>query len=393
VIIPLTSNNFLLLLAADHFKSDNLVSLRLFKINAKYMARVAIAMSGGVDSSVAAALLKNKGYEVIGLHMKLYRGPENEILNKSCCSIDETLDARLACHRLGIPFYALDYQQEFRETVINYFIESYSSGNTPNPCVMCNKKIKSSLLLEKATDLDCEYLATGHYARICSNPDTGSKQLSRPQDLSKDQTYFLHGIPSGDLPRLMFPLSELTKTEVRKIAKNLKLSTADKPDSQEVCFVPKDYRKFLKNELNETPLPGAFTSISGEVLGEHKGLPFYTIGQRRGLGINDASPYYVVKIDKKQNRIVLGKEDDLYSKTISVSSVNWVSISVPETPINASVKLRSAHNGATATLNPLTGNKVLLELKNPERAVTPGQAAVFYQDDILLGGGKIDYSN
>ena len=242
------------------------------------MARVAIAISGGVDSSVAAALLKDKGFEVIGLHMKLYRGPENDIRNKSCCSIDETLDARLACHRLGIPFYAIDYQQEFRETVINYFIEGYSSGNTPNPCVMCNKKIKSSLLLEKATELDCEHLATGHYARISSNPYTGSTQLSRPQDLSKDQTYFLHGIPSGDLSRLMFPLSELTKTEVRKIARKLKLSTADKPDSQEVCFVPKDYREFLKNEMNETPLPGEFTSISGEVLGEHKGIPFYTIG-------------------------------------------------------------------------------------------------------------------
>ena len=357
------------------------------------MARVAIAMSGGVDSSVAAALLKDKGYEVIGLHMKLYRGPENEIRNKSCCSIDETLDARLACHRLGIPFYALDYQQEFRETVINYFIEGYSSGNTPNPCVMCNKKIKSSLLLKKAAELDCEHLATGHYARICSNPDTGSTQLSRPQDLRKDQTYFLHGIPSGDLPRLMFPLSELTKTEVRKIARKLKLSTADKPDSQEVCFVPKDYRKFLKNELNETPLPGEFTSISGEVLGEHQGLPFYTIGQRRGLGLSDTTPYYVVKIDKEHNRIVLGKEDDLYSKTISVSSVNWVSISAPETPLSASVKLRSAHHGAIATLIPESGNKVRLELENPERAVTPGQAAVFYQKNILLGGGWIDSSN
>ena len=357
------------------------------------MARVAIAISGGVDSSVAAALLKDKGFEVIGLHMKLYRGPENDIRNKSCCSIDETLDARLACHRLGIPFYAIDYQQEFRETVINYFIEGYSSGNTPNPCVMCNKKIKSSLLLKKATELDCEHLATGHYARISSNPYTGKTQLSRPQDLSKDQTYFLHGIPPEDLPRLMFPLSELTKTEVRKIARKLKLSAANKPDSQEVCFVPKDYREFLKNEMNETPLPGEFKSMSGEVLGEHKGIPFYTIGQRKGLGINDTTPYYVVKIDKENNRIILGKENDLYSKTIFVSSVNWVSISAPATSISTFVKLRYAHHGANATLIPESRNKVRLELENPERAVTPGQAAVFYQDNILLGGGKIDFSN
>ena len=191
----------------------------------------------------------------------------------------------------------------------------------------------------------------------------------------------------------MFPLSELTKTEVRKIARKLKLSTANKPDSQEVCFVPKDYRKFLKDELNETPLSGELTSISGEVLGEHKGLPFYTIGQRRGLGINDTTPYYVVKIDKEHNKIVLGKEDDLYSKTIFVSSVNWVSISAPVSPIITSVKLRSAHHGAIATLIPGSGNNVRLELENPERAVTPGQSAVFYQNDILLGGGKIDYSN
>ena len=357
------------------------------------MARVAIAISGGVDSSVAAALLKDKGFEVIGLHMKLYRGPENDIRNKSCCSIDETLDARLACHRLGIPFYAIDYQQEFRETVINYFIEGYSSGNTPNPCVMCNKKIKSSLLLKKATELDCEHLATGHYARISSNPYTGNTQLSRPQDLSKDQTYFLHGIPSEDLNRLMFPLSEITKTEVRKIARKLRLSAANKPDSQEVCFVPKDYREFLKNEMNETPLPGEFTSISGEVLGEHKGIPFYTIGQRKGLGINDTTPYYVVKIDKENNRIILGKENDLYSKTIYVSSVNWVSISAPATSISAFVKLRYAHHGANATLIPESRNKVRLELENSERAVTPGQAAVFYQDNILLGGGMIDFLN
>ena len=356
------------------------------------MARVAIAMSGGVDSSVAAALLRKQGHDVIGLHMKLYRGPENEIRNKSCCSIDETIEARLACHRLDIPFYALDYQQEFRETVIDYFIEEYSNGKTPNPCVMCNKKIKSPLLLKKANDLECDYLATGHYAKVSFNPDTGRVQLSRPQDLRKDQTYFLHGILSTELKQLMFPLADLIKPEVRKIAKKLKLASANKPDSQEVCFVPKDYRTFLKNEMHEIPFPGEFVSVSGEVLGEHHGLPFYTIGQRKGLGLSDSTPYYVVKIDKDKNSIVLGKEEDLYSQTVSVSNVNWVSISAPEKPLKVSVKLRYAHHGSFATVFSESETKIRLVLDSPERAVTPGQAAVFYQDDILLGGGKIESS-
>ncbi len=356
------------------------------------MARVAMAMSGGVDSSVAAALLKEHGHEVIGLHMKLYHGPENESRQKSCCSLDEAIDARSACHRLDIPFYVIDYQKEFRETVIDYFINEYSNGQTPNPCVMCNKKIKSDLLLKKVDELDCDFLATGHYARVYNNPENGRPQLARPQDLRKDQTYFLHGIPAHELPRLMFPLAEIIKPEVRKIAGKLNLSAAKKPDSQEICFVPKDYRTFLKQEMKAAPVPGEFISVSGDVLGEHAGLPFYTIGQRRGLGLSDTTPYYVVKIDKAQNRVVLGKEDDLYSQTIHVSSVNWVSIQAPEKPTRVSAKLRYAHQGASATVFPASGNKVRVKFDSPERSITPGQAAVFYQDDILLGGGRIENS-
>jgi len=272
------------------------------------MARVAMAMSGGVDSSVAAALLKEQGHEVIGLHMKLYHGPENESRQKSCCSLDEAIDARSACHRLDIPFYVLDYQKEFRETVIDYFINEYSNGQTPNPCVMCNKKIKSDLLLKKVDELDCEFLATGHYARVYNNPENGRPQLARPQDLRKDQTYFLHGIPADELPRLMFPLAEIIKPEVRKIAGKLNLSAAKKPDSQEICFVPKDYRTFLKQEMKTAPVPGEFISLSGDVLGEHAGLPFYTIGQRRGLGLSDTTPYYVVKIDKDKTELCWAKK-------------------------------------------------------------------------------------
>ncbi len=354
------------------------------------MARVAMAMSGGVDSSVAAVLLKEQGHEVIGLHMKLYHGPENETRPKSCCSLDEAIDARAACHRLNIPFYVLDCQKEFRDSVINYFVEEYSRGNTPNPCVMCNKEIKSNLLLKKVDELDCDYLATGHYAKIRFNPLIRRQQLIRPQDLRKDQTYFLHSIPGDDLHRLMFPLADIIKPEVRKIAGKLNLSAANKPDSQEICFVPKDYRNFLKQELNEVPEHGEFISVSGEVLGEHLGLPFYTIGQRRGLGLSDSTPYYVVKIDKVKNRIVLGKEEDLYSKTIFVSGVNWLSISPPKEKLHVTAKLRYSHQGVTASVFPESDNKVRLELDVPERAVTPGQAAVFYQDEILLGGGWIN---
>ena len=354
------------------------------------MARVAMAMSGGVDSSVAAVLLKEQGHEVIGLHMKLYHGPENETRPKSCCSLDEAIDARAACHRLNIPFYVLDCQKEFRESVIDYFVEEYSRGNTPNPCVMCNKEIKSYLLLKKVDELDYDYLATGHYAKIRFNPLIRRQQLIRPQDLRKDQTYFLHSIPADELHRLMFPLADIIKPEVRKIAGKLNLSAANKPDSQEICFVPKDYRNFLKQELNEVPEPGEFISVSGEVLGEHLGLPFYTIGQRRGLGLSDSTPYYVVKIDKGKNRIVLGKEEDLYSKTIFVSRVNWLSISPPKEQLHVTTKLRYSHQGVAASVFPESDNKVRLELDVPERAVTPGQAAVFYQDEILLGGGSIN---
>ena len=356
------------------------------------MARVAMAMSGGVDSSVAAALLKEQGHEVIGLHMKLYHGSENDTRQKSCCSLDEAIDARSACHRLDIPFYVLDYQQEFRETVIDYFINEYSAGQTPNPCVMCNKEIKSDLLLKKADELDCEFLATGHYARLSNNSETNRPQLARPQDLRKDQTYFLHGIPAKELPRLLFPLADLIKPEVRKIASKLNLAAATKPDSQEICFVAKDYRSFLKQEMETAPERGDFISVSGEVIGQHLGIPFYTIGQRRGLGLSASTPFFVVKIDQEKNTIILGKEEDLYSQTIWVSDVNWVSILPPKKELRVSAKLRYAHPGANASIFPESDNKVRVEFDSPERAVTPGQAAVFYQGDILLGGGWINNS-
>ena len=346
-----------------------------------------MAMSGGVDSSVAAAILKEQGHDVIGIHMKLFRGQNDDYREKSCCSYDETVDARNTCYRLDIPFYVIDYTKEFRELVIENFIKEYSLGLTPNPCVICNKKIKNDLLLKKIDDIDCEFLATGHYAKISNNE--GILQLVKSRDLLKDQTYFLYGIKNFEINRLIFPLQNKTKKQVRYLASKLNLNTSKKPDSQEICFVKDDYRDFLKKEMTLTPKTGNFVSLSGKILGKHLGVPYYTVGQRRGIKISDKTPFYVVKIDAASNSIVLGKENDLFSKTTMVSEVNWVSIPPPKKPIEVTAKIRYAHRGSLATVFPKSDNCVQLIFKTPERAISPGQSAVFYRDNIVLGGGKI----
>ena len=352
--------------------------------------RVAVAMSGGVDSSVAVALLKEQGYFVIGIHMKLYDPLPEERQNKSCCSLDDTLDARSVCSRLGVPFYVIDFQEEFKENVIDYFVQEYVDGKTPNPCVMCNKKIKNRYLLEKADELGCDYLATGHYARIIKDLTTGNWQITRPRDSHKDQTYFLYGTPSQELPKLLFPLADYSKPQVREIAVRYGLVSAQKPDSQEICFVPQNYREFIANQLSTPPDPGNFVSTSGEVLGQHKGIPYYTVGQRRGLQISGDSPYYVISLDKEKNQVILGKLEETYMKKVQVSEVNWVSIPPIQAPISVTVKLRYAHKGVKATVIPQENNSVQVVLETPERSASPGQAAVFYQEDVLLGGGWID---
>ena len=349
--------------------------------------RVAMAMSGGVDSSVAAALLKEKGYQVIGIHLKLYQGPETTKRNKSCCSLDEALDARLICERLEIPFYVLDFQEDFQSNVIDYFVNEYASGRTPNPCVMCNRKVKSELLLKKADELDCELLATGHYAKILKD-DTGKIELHRPRDRKKDQTYFLHGIPYYQLQRLIFPLQDHIKSEVRLIAKKLKLDSASKPDSQEICFIDKDYREFLGAQNFITENPGNFINLDGKVLGKHRGVPFYTIGQRRGLGISDSTPWYVVAINVDENQVVLGKRENLLFNEVQVKDINWL-IEPPQEPREVMVQLRYSHRVCEAILKPLATDQAIMHLHFSERAVAAGQAAVFYEGDRVLGGGWI----
>ncbi|MBI3993408.1 MAG: tRNA 2-thiouridine(34) synthase MnmA [Candidatus Lambdaproteobacteria bacterium] len=349
--------------------------------------RIAVAMSGGVDSSVAAALLVSQGHDVVGVHLKLHELPAAQRRDRSCCSLDDALDARQACARLGIPFYVLDAREAFARNVIDYFVGDYVQGRTPNPCVMCNKTIKSALLLEKVRAIGCTALATGHYARVTRREDDGRYVLARPADRRKDQTYFLFATSREELPHLRFPLAEFDKPAARALAQTHGLLTWNKPDSQEVCFVPADYRAFLRERLGAAR-PGAFVDRAGRELGRHEGLPFYTVGQRRGLGVSGARPYYVVALDAVRNQVVLGSEAELFGDRLRVAQVNWVSCDDPPGPLRATVKVRYAHAGTPATLTP-RGDTWLVRFDAPVRAITPGQAAAFYDGDVLLGGGWI----
>ncbi len=353
--------------------------------------RVAVAMSGGVDSSVAAALLVEQGWQVVGVHMKLHEAPDSEKRDKSCCSIDDALDARQVCARLGIPFYVIDFVEQFHERVISYFVEGYRAGRTPNPCVMCNQTVKNALLLERVREFGCDYLATGHYAAIRTNPATGEPEIVRPRDRRKDQTYFLWGTPRHELPHLLFPLADYEKPRAREVAARHDFITWNKPDSQEVCFVPKDYRDFLRPLLAAAPPPeGNFVDSAGRVLGRHQGLPYYTVGQRRGIGIAAEQPLYVVALRRDRNEVLLGTAADLNSSALRVSGINWVARPPAGPSLEAVVKIRYAHEATPARITPLGGGVARIEFAAPVRAATPGQAAVFYDGDVLLGGGWIE---
>ena len=357
--------------------------------------RVAVAMSGGVDSSVAAALLVEQGWDVVGVHMKLHDQPAEAKRDKSCCSLDDALDARQACARLGIPFYVVDFTERFRAQVMDYFEADYRAGRTPNPCVMCNRAVKNVTLLNKVREFGCDYLATGHYARTVQDPASGDWRLVRPRDRRKDQTYFLFSTPRKELPWLLFPLADHEKPEARRIAEQHGFFTWNKPDSQEVCFVPGDYRDYLRGRMaDHLPLPGNLVALDGTVLGTHQGLPFYTVGQRRGLGISAPQPLYVVALRPEANEVVLGPEQALDRTEAEVRQVNWVSVPPPAGPIDALVKVRYAHEAAPARILPAPTAQdptaVRVVFAAPVRAVTPGQAAVFYADDVLLGGGWIE---
>jgi len=357
---------------------------------------VAVAMSGGVDSSTAAALLKEEGYEVIGLTMHLWdQTQDGRGKFGRCCSPEDIHDARRVADQIGIPHYVINLRKAFAEEVVDYFVAEYLKGRTPNPCVLCNEKIKFDLLLRKAEELGAKALATGHYARIelCSSPKKPLRYLlRRGKDRNKDQSYFLFSMTQEQMSKVLFPLGEKSKAEVRQQALKLGLRVAKKAESQEICFVPDDdYRRFVeKRKGREISQPGEIVNRDGKVLGFHRGLHSYTIGQRRGLGIAAPHPYYVLALDAERNRVVAGKKEELIAHGLVASGVNWISFPRLEGEVEALVQIRHRHPGTPAILSPLDMGRVKVDFKIPLNSVTPGQAAVFYLEDEVLGGGWIE---
>lgn len=344
-------------------------------------------MSGGVDSSVAAALLTEQGYEVIGLMLHLWSEPGAGADNR-CCTPEAVQDARQVARVLGIPFHLLNCARRFREQVVEYFVREYARGRTPNPCLVCNRRIKFGFLLQMALSLEADYIATGHYARV--REVEGQYQLLRGIDAAKDQSYVLYMLGQEQLRHTLFPLGEYAKPEVREIAARWGLPVAAREESQDVCFVrDHDYRRFLRAYAPESVRPGPILDRSGREIGQHQGLPFYTVGQRRGLGIAWTEPLYVLELDAGRNALIAGPASQLGRQELQVGEVSFVAGHAPRLPAAASVKIRYTGNEAAATLYPGDAGTIHVSLSTPLRDVTPGQGAVFYRDDLVLGGGII----
>ena len=348
-----------------------------------------IAMSGGVDSSIAAKLMRDRGYDCIGCTMQLYQNEDAGIASgKTCCTLDDAEDARSVAYSLGMPFYVFRFTEQFREQVICPFIAQYTRGLTPNPCIECNRKMKFETLLERAKTLGCDLLVTGHYARVAE--ENGKFVLKKAADPSKDQSYVLYCLTQEQLRHIAFPCGELKKTEVRSLAEKSDFVNADKPDSQDICFVPDgDYARIIELHTGKKAEPGNFVDASGKILGRHKGIIHYTIGQRRGLGIAAEYPLYVLAIRPEENEVVLGKNEDLFSREAIVRDFNWISGEAPKDAIRCAAKIRYRHPEQPATVTPIDATSIRLTFDQPQRAITPGQAAVLYDGDTVLGGGTI----
>jgi tRNA-specific 2-thiouridylase len=365
---------------------------------------IAVAMSGGVDSSTVAAMLCAEGHNVIGLTMQLWNqrrlaGHEGmpESVQGRCCSLDDVYDARRVAETIGIPYYVVNHEERFERDVVRPFVEEYLSGRTPIPCSLCNNHLKFDQLLSVAQQIGADCVATGHYAQVTFNEETGRWLLKRPADKSKDQTYFLFGLTQEQLSRTMFPLGGMTKPEVRELARKHALVIAEKPDSQEICFVPGgDYKKFLDAylaEQGEPPLEtsGEMVTTDGKVIGEHTGIHNFTVGQRKGLGVATGSPLYVLQIKGDTRQVIVGNDEDLYSRTMRTHRVNLISTTELREPMPVAVKIRHRHQAAPATIESTGPDQILVTFDDPQRAITPGQAAVFYDGDVVVGGGWITH--